>query len=253
MPSIVVLKNLDEIAREAARRVVSIARDAIVNRGRFDIALSGGTTPRSLYQLLASDEYRSQIDWTKACVFWGDERRVPPGDPESDYRMAHELLLAHVAVPEENIFRMQGEGLLNSAKVDYENKLTKHFNLARREFPRFDLILLGLGADGHTASIFPGTRAVSDLTNLVIIYEVPQLGAERMTISRSVINNARNILFLVSGEDKAAALEATLEGAKQPSRYPAQGITPVDGELTWLVDKAAASKLKVKPSGNPDA
>jgi 6-phosphogluconolactonase len=242
----VVVENSEQLAVEAANRLVSIAKESIESRGRFDIALSGGNTPRRLYEMLADQPLREQLDWGKTYVFWGDERRVPPSHEDSCYRMARETLLDKVPVPQENIFRMQGEGLQNSAMQDYENKLMRHFKLSSREFPRFDLILLGLGTDGHTASIFPGTRAVSDMTNMVIVYEVPKLRVERITLSRAVINNARNIMFLVSGADKALALANTLEGPSMRSTYPAQGIAPSDGQLIWVVDKAAAENLKSK-------
>ena len=243
MAEIVRLGDPEAVSQEAARRWLDTAAKAVVERGKFRIALSGGSTPRRLYEIMASPQGQ-QAPWSQTYVFWGDERRVPPSHADSAFRMARETLLDHVPIPAEQIFRMHGEELASGAVRDYENKLRRHFEIGPREWPRFDLVLLGLGADGHFASIFPGTRAVSDLTNMVIVYEVPQLGVERITLTRPVFNHARNIIFLVCGEEKAAALAATLDGPSQPSRCPAQGLNPEDGTLTWLVDKAAAGELK---------
>jgi 6-phosphogluconolactonase len=244
MTDIVRFADLESLSQEAARRWGKIAQKAVQERGKFRIALSGGNTPRRLYQLVAAAPLSEQLPWAQTYVFWGDERRVPPSHPDSDYRMARETLLDHVPVPEGQIFRMHGEGLASDATRDYEIQLQREFELGVRDWPDFDLVLLGLGAEGHTASIFPGTRAVSDLTHMVLIYDVPQLGSERMTLTRPVFNHARNILFLVSGKDKADALAGAIDGPGHPSTYPAAGIKPENGLLTWLVDEPAASKLK---------
>lgn len=243
MSEIITLPHIEAIIEEAASRWVQIAQDAVAERGAFRIALSGGSTPRPLYLLMASEPYRDQVPWEQTYVFWVDERRVPPSHPDSNYRLAAEALLRHVPIPREQIFRMDGEELAGSAARDYAEAIRRHFDLGFRDWPRFDLVLLGMGPDGHTASIFAGTRAVSDLSNMVLVYEVPQLRAERMTLTLPAINNARHILFLVAGEDKAEALRAVLHGDYRPSTYPAQAVKPVDGTLTWLVDSAAASLL----------
>ena len=243
MADVVVLPDLNALVEEAAGRWTEIAKAAVSERGEFTIALSGGRTPRPLYEKMASPPWRDETPWDRTSVFFGDERRVPPDDPDSNYQMAYDAVLKHVPIPPDHVHRMDGQGLARSAAQEYERTLVRHFSLARREFPRMDLVLLGLGADAHTASIFPGTRAVSDLTNMVLVYTVPQLGVERMTLGLSVINNARNILFLVSGESKADALESVLHGEQRPSTYPAQAVNPRDGSLTFLVDKAAAAKL----------
>ncbi len=243
MSEIATFPDLAAVAEEAARRWVQIAGEAVERQGRFTIALSGGSTVEPLYRLMASEPWRSQAPWAHTYVFWGDERRVPPTHPDSNYRMATELLLSQVPVPPRHIFRMAGEDLAKSAEKDYRYALERHFGLGRREFPRFDLMLLGLGADGHIASIFPGTRAVSDLSSMVIVYPVPQLGVERMTLTLPVFNNARHILVMVAGAEKAGALYSVLRGPYAPSTYPAQALKPVDGTLTWLVDEAAASRL----------
>lgn len=243
MADVVILPDLESIIHEAALRWVQLAQLAVAERGAFNIALSGGSTPRPLYMLMATEPWAAKVPWDKTFVFWGDERRVPPSDPESNYRMAHEALLRHVPIPRENVFRMDGEELANSASRDYAEAIRRHFDIGFRDWPRFDLFLLGLGSDAHTASIFPGTRAVSDLSNMVLAYQVPKLASERMTLTLPVINNARNVLFLVSGEDKAAALRDVLHGERRPSTYPAQAVDPSTGTLTFLVDEAAASRL----------
>lgn len=244
MADVVRLDDLEAISQEAARRWLAAAQKAVAERGKFSIALSGGNTPRRLYQLMASSPYKEQAPWAQTHVFWADERRVPPSDSESNYRMACEALLNHVPVPPGQVYRMMGEGLVSASTRDYETKLNRYFELGPRDWPRLDLVLLGLGPDGHTASIFPGTRAVSDLTHQIIVYEVPKFHAERVTLTRRVFNNSREIIFLVSGADKADALAQTLEGPALPSTWPAQVIKPTDGELVWLVDKAAAANLK---------
>jgi len=244
MAEVVRLEDLEALSQEAARRWLSIAQQAVAERGKFSIAISGGHTPRRLYEIMAASPYKEQVPWAQTHVFWADERRVPPSDPQSNYLMACEALLNHVTVPPAQVYRMMGEGLLSDSTADYENKLKRYFELGPRDWPRFDLVLLGLGPDGHTASMFPGTRAVSDLTHMVLVYEVPQMHMERVTLTRRVFNNSRNVIFLVSGADKAKAVAATLEGPDLPSTHPAQVIQLTDGHLVWLVDQAAAADLK---------
>ncbi|MBN1121314.1 MAG: 6-phosphogluconolactonase [Anaerolineae bacterium] len=235
--------DAQSVFEEAAERWIRIASQAVAESGSFSVALSGGSTPRSLYELLASAPYRDQVDWEKTHVFWGDERRVARDDEQSNYRMAYESLLSHVPIPGSQIHPIDGMGLSSGIVRDYDDAMWKHFRYERGGWPRFDLMLLGMGEDGHVASIFPGTRTVSDLSSRVIVYQVPQLGVERITLSLPVINHARNILIMVAGESKAAALYEVLHGEAQPSRYPAQAVSPVDGELVWLVDQAAAANL----------
>ena len=244
MAEIIRLADASEIAQEAARRCAQIAREAVEQRGSFSIALSGGKTPQRLYELLASDPLRAEVPWEQTYLFWSDERRVGPNHEDSNYRLAKESLLDHVPAPADHVFRMLGEGLASSATRDYEDKLRRHFKLERGEWPAFDLILLGMGTDGHIASIFPGTRAASDLSNMVVCHEPPQLRKERITFTRPVLSHARNIMFLISGQDKAAALAATLQGPYLPSTYPAQGIQPdPNNRIVWLIDEAAGSLL----------
>jgi len=240
---IVKLSNPEAVAADAARRLANIAAASVEAQGSFSVALSGGSTPKRLYQLLASEEWRNKVPWENTHVFFGDERRVPHSDPQSNYRMARETLLDHVPVPADQIYPMDGTGLIKATMRDYENKLYRYFRHGKREFPRFDLFLLGMGSDGHIASIFPGTRAVSDLSATVLVYEVPQLGVERITLTVPVINNSKNILFMVTGENKAGALAHVMNEEVHPSRYPAEAVAPDDGTLIWLVDEAAASLL----------
>jgi 6-phosphogluconolactonase len=244
MTDIVKLEGPAQIFEEAARRWVEITQEAVEARGAFHMMLSGGNTPQPLYRLMASEPWRDRVPWAQTYFFWTDERRVSPSHPDSNYRMVCETLLDNVPVPADHIFPLMGEGLASSAVRDFETKLARHFQLGQKEWPHFDLVLLGLGGDGHIASIFPGTRAVSDLSNKAIVYDVPRLNMSRITVTLPVINHARHILFLVSGEEKADALWGSLEGPAKPSTYPAQAVSPVDGTLTWLVDVAAASRLK---------
>lgn len=243
MSEVVRLSDVEAVAQEAAKRWVEIARAAVAERGVFDIALSGGSTPSLLYRMMATQPWCDQVPWGQTAVFWGDERRVPASHADSNYRMARDLLLDHVSIPPQQIYRMPSEGLMGSDARDYEEAIRRHFNLSSRDWPRFDLMLLGMGADGHIASIFPGTRAISDRSNMVLVYEVPQLRTERMTLGMSVINHARNILLMVTGDEKAKMVHIVLEESKRTSTYPAQAIEPVDGNVVWLLDRAAASLL----------
>jgi 6-phosphogluconolactonase len=246
MAELIIKKSLSEIHGQVAEMWHDIAQRAVATSGRFSIALSGGSTPRGLFELLASDSWRDQLPWADTYVFWSDERRVSANHPDSNYGVARKLLLSNVPLPPENIFPMQGEGLMSAAVRDYENRLRSHFKLGPQEWPQFDLMLLGMGTDGHIASIFPGTRAVSDRSNMVLIYELPRLNEERVTLTLPVINHSHNVIVMVSGADKAQSLVNSLEGASQPNRWPAQNLNPVSGGLTWIVDKEAAGQLKRK-------
>jgi 6-phosphogluconolactonase len=235
-----------ELARAAADEVVRRAGEAVRARGRFTFVLSGGSTPRSLFKLLAdpADIFRDRIEWSAVHVFWGDERHVPPDHPDSNYRMAREALLDHVPIPAANVHRIRAENPdAAEAAALYDAELRAVFALADGGFPRFDLILLGLGPDGHTASLFPGNAAVHEQQRRVIAPFVAKFAAYRITLTAPVINGAAEVIFLVSGEDKAEALAAVLEGERQVDRYPAQVVRPDDGMLLWLVDRAAAQGL----------
>jgi 6-phosphogluconolactonase len=238
-----------ELARAAAEEVVRLAGEAVRASGRFTFVLSGGSTPRSLFGLLAdaNDSFRDRIEWSAVHVFWGDERCVPPDHPDSNYRMAREALLDHVPLPAANVHRIPAEDPdPQKAAERYDAELRAFFSLADRELPelpRFDLILLGLGPDGHTASLFPGNAAVHEQQRRVLAPFVAKFNAHRITFTAPVINHAAEVIFLVSGEDKAAALAAVVEGEPQVDLYPAQIVRPEDGRLLWLVDRAAAQRL----------
>lgn len=246
MSSTVELRRLttpQDLFQAAAEEVIRTATDAVKARGRFTIALSGGSTPRNLYTLIAANASAS-LPWDRMFFFWGDERHVPPNDPDSNFLMAKESLLSKVAVPPANIFPIPTENPDASAAAEaYEQTLRKFFALAPDEFPRFDLILLGMGPDGHTASLFPETVALQEKSRLVVANWVEKLKASRITLTLPVLNAASNVFFLVSGTDKAAVLHEVLEGNAAAEKYPSKLVRPTDGRLIWFVDRAAASEL----------
>lgn len=237
--------DLDDMARGAADEITKSAEEAIAARGRFTIALSGGSTPKPAYRRLAQEP---RIDWGGVHVFWGDERHVPPDHPDSNFGMAHDELLSKVPIPSDNIHRMRTEKPdAERVAEEYAWTLRSAFDLGDLgggEWPRFDLVLMGLGADGHTASLFPGSDAVRERSRLVVAPWVSTLGVYRITLTAPVFNHAALALFLVSGEEKGEALKAVLEGDFQPDRVPAQVVRPEDGRLLWLVDRAAARCLR---------
>jgi len=237
------LTTPQELFAAAAEEVVHAANEAVAQRGRFTIALAGGSTPKSLYNLVATNA-RTTLPWDRMFFFWGDERHVPPIDPESNYRMAEEAMLSKVPVPPGNVFRIKTENPEAAAAAeDYEKAIRKFFGLEPGQFPRFDLILLGMGPDGHTASLFPGTTALQEKSRLVVANWVEKMKTHRITLTLPVLNAARCVTFLVSGTDKAPALKAVLEENVPAEQYPAKLIKPSDGKLIWLIDRAAASQL----------
>jgi 6-phosphogluconolactonase len=236
----IVCADIDELARRAAAEWVRRAADAIARAGRFSIALSGGNTPRALYAALAGSEFRSQVAWERVHFFWGDERSVPADHPDSNYRMAYEALLSHVPVPPANIHRIETERGPAEAAAVYEALLRDFFALSLGALPRFDLILLGLGEEGHTASLFPGSAALEERERLVIAVYVEKLRTDRVTFTLPVLNAAAEIAFLVAGKSKAtAAKQALRDGAD----LPAARVAPLNGRLLWLLDKEAAALL----------
>ncbi len=240
------LTTPQELFAAAAEEVVRAANDAVSKRGRFTIALSGGSTPKSLFNLLATNA-RTVLPWDRTLFFWGDERHVPPTDPDSNYRMADEAMLAKIPVAKENIFRMATENPDAAAVAEaYEQTLRKVFELQPGQVPVFDLILLGMGPDGHAASLFPGTDGLREKSRLVIANWVEKLKTSRLTFTLPVLNAARCVAFLVSGLDKAPALHAVLEGDVPGEQYPSKLIQPADGKLIWFVDRAAASELSTR-------
>ena len=221
----------------AADSLVDAAKESIAERGRWMWALSGGSTPETVYQLLAAEPYRSQINWNRVHVFWGDERCVPPEHKDSNYGMARRALLDHVPLPPENIRRIRGELSPQEAADDYIEQLRRAFGLGRMEMPVFDTVLLGLGADGHTASLFPDTEILRRTDVPVAVARVAKLDANRISLTYPAINAAREILFLVSGADKAPVVQAILGGKGE--QYPAAAIR----NAAWLLDAEAAAGI----------
>lgn len=239
-----VLPDAAALARATAIVVVDAAQRAVADHGRFHVVLSGGSTPKALYSLLADDpELRAQVPWDGTFFFFGDERCVPPDHPDSNYRTANEALFMKVGIAPDHIFRMSGEKQAAAAADEYEQALRSHFALRGPELPRFDLVLLGMGPDGHTASLFPGTSALEERSRLVTANWVEKLHAHRVTMTAPALNHAAMVVFLVHGHDKSTALKAVLDGPHEPSNYPAQLIQPASGKLLWLVDESAAALL----------
>lgn len=227
--------TLVEVAEAAAETIATLATHAIAEQGRFSIALSGGNTTPPVYQRLAE----KGLDWEQIYVFWADERCVPPDHADSNYLAVRETLLNHVPIPAENIYPMHGDIDPAQAAAEYEHHLRMFFGPT----PRFDLIVLGMGSDGHTASLFPNTVAIHEATRWVIGHYIEKLDMWRITLTPIVINQAAHVLFLVAGEGKASVLQQVLDGAYQPDLLPSQIIQPTNGELLWLVDGAAGALL----------
>ena len=249
LPGVRVYPDPAEVARAAARLFVDYAWQSIAKDAQFMVALSGGNTPRAMFELLASDEFRGQVDWAKVHVFWGDERAVPPSNAESNYGMARRELLIRVPIPEGNVHRMEAEKpSIGRAAHEYEEILRKYLELDERGFPRFHMIFLGLGKDGHTASLFPGTRVPRQTSRWVSTPLITSLNMRRMTLTFPVLDAALRVVFLVVGSEKAEILRAVLQGTSDPP-YPAQLVQPRNpGLKLFLVDKAAAAMLAPAPS-----
>jgi len=237
-PEIRIFKTSAELFQAAAIEFATLASAAVRNNGKFCVALSGGSTPRGMYSLLASGIVPA-ISWEKIYFFFGDERHVPPDHPDSNYRMANEAMLSKVPVPSENVFRIRSEQDAEKAALEYEQTLQKFFHLRANEFPRFDLVLLGLGPDGHMASLFPGTSGLNETRRLAIANWVEKFKSYRITMTLPVLNHAACVMFLVSGADKAGILREVLED--QDADLPSQRVHPENGRLVWLVDRGAAA------------
>jgi len=237
VPHLHVFRTPELFARGLADAFVASARDAIATRGRFTVALAGGTTPRGAYALLAQDPRRSLVAWNAVHVYFGDERCVPPDDPASNYHTAKETLLDDVAIPAAQVHRMRGEIDPQQAALEYALVLRNTIG----ERPVLDLVMLGIGADGHTASLFPGENPLADDDALVRAVYAQSVRMWRLTITPDVINASHEVLFGVSGAEKAAALKAIREGPYDPWRYPAQIVKPHSGRLLWYADAAAAA------------
>lgn len=240
-----VLPDNTALSRAAADEFLRAARAAIETRARFTVALSGGSTPKAIFGLLAADEAagRNKLPWDKVQVFFGDERHVPPDHPDSNYRMASEALLSKVPVPSANVHRVRAELDAARAAVEYENELRSAFGSRAGEIPRFDLIMLGMGPDGHTASLFPGSAALKELTALVCANWVEKFNSHRITFTYPLLNAAAEVMFVAGGAEKADMLRNVLRGDPSGQTCPAQDVRPGSGRLFWLVDEAAASKL----------
>ena len=238
---VVVLDTPDDVAYQGADEFEVRARAAIAEHGRFTVALSGGSTPRAMFELLASPEFAEDIDWAHVFFFWADERCVPADDERSNYRLAVDALLSPIAMPQTNIFRMRGELDPHAGAVDYNERLAAFFGSSIV----FDLIYLGLGSDGHTASLFPHSSALDVVDQACSAVHVPGNAAAewRLTLTYPVLNATRCAMFLVEGKEKADVLARVLEGPRDAANLPAQAVAPVRGTLVWLADRAAASSL----------
>ena len=236
--------DANSLARAAADHFAAVAASSIAARGHFSVALAGGSTPRPTYELLVTRESASQLDWSSVHVFWGDERGVPPDHPDSNYGMAREALLDHVPLAPANVHRIRGEIEPLQAAADYERTLRRFFSGAHEGAGiTFDLALLGMGADGHTASLFPGSELLKEESRWVASYYADEVRGWRITLTPPAINAARHVTFLVSGPDKAETLLRVLTGPRQPDLLPAQIVEPRSGNVLWLLDSAAAALL----------
>ena len=233
-----ILTSKEDLARAAAEHFVQASRNAVAQKGFFTVALSGGSTPKALYELLAdpNESFRDQIPWPKIHFYWSDERHVPPDHADSNYRLANEAMLSRVQVSRGNVHRIISENPAADAARDYENTIKEI-----GEDPRLDLILLGLGTDGHTASIFPGSEVLNETERLVAAPWVEKLNTFRITMTLPLLNNGASVVFLVSGAEKAQIVKEVLEG---PEKYPAQAVKPHNGELIWMLDEDAAKELR---------
>lgn len=240
MPNVQVFQTPEQVARAAVQYIVNLAKP-VTNTRPFSVVLSGGNTPRRVYELLATDELRDQLNWQLVHLFFGDERPVPADNPASNYGMALATLISRVPIPESNVHPISGAGDPQDNASSYQQELRSYF--AGSDSPQFDLVLLGMGEDGHTASLFPASNALSEKDAWVVANWVKRLNEFRITLTVPAINSAAQILFLVTGASKAAALAAVLNGPLQPDLLPAQLIKPSQGELVWMVDGAAASQL----------
>jgi 6-phosphogluconolactonase len=240
-PNLFIFDTPEQVARAAAERFVDYSIASIRDHGSFAVALAGGSSPRLAYELLATDEFRNRVDWSLVFLFFGDERMVPPNSPESNYRMVNDALISRVSIPAANVHRIMGETAPAESAASYAAELKSFFGTV--EWPHFDLVWLGIGEDGHTASLFPGSDALKDETSWVIDTRNPQTGQTRITLTLPVPNHAARVTFMVTGKGKAATLARVLHDDAEKEALPAQKVKPVNGVLEWLVDRAAASGI----------
>jgi 6-phosphogluconolactonase len=249
-PDVRVHADPEALRRAAAQEVLRIAQETLTKRKVVTLALSGGKTPRGLYSLLGGEgdvTYRSKMPWPAVHLFWGDERPVPADHPDSNYGMVRAALLEKVTLTRKQVHRVKTEGYKPAqAAHEYERELKEFFGqqlMLRYDVPRFDLAILGLGADGHVAGLFPGNISVREKRLLVTAPKIDDPAKQRITMTMPVFNMAQNVMFLVTGADKAEAVKASLQGAPEPDRWPAQGVKPSDGKVLWMLDREAASLL----------
>lgn len=240
-PNIIVLDTSEDVARAVAVRFVEVARKAVDDKGRFAVALSGGSTPKRIYELLAGEEFRERVPWEATHLFFSDERCVPADHANSNFRMASEALFSKLDLPKGNVHRMRGELEAVEGAELYEAEMRAFFGGVR--WPRFDLILLGMGDDGHTASLFPHTAALDESSRWAVANWVEKFAAHRLTLTVPAINHAARTAFVVTGTSKAERLVEVLNESYDPQRLPAQMISPVNGTLEWFLDGAAAAQL----------
>lgn len=241
---IITFPEREALSRKAADILLAEAKKSVENSGKFTLALSGGSTPKRLYEILGSSPYRKAIPWGSVHFFWGDERCVPPDHPESNYRMAWETFLSKIVVPRENIHRMTGEKTPAQAALEYEKELRGFFGNV--SFPVFDFMLLGLGSDGHIASLFPGSSLLQETRQWVASAQVEKPGISRLTLTLPVFNSAKMLPVLVSGKEKAQIIREIFGGSAEKIAFPAQMIHPENGKLLWLLDDPAASLLDAR-------
>ena len=240
---VAIYPDSNTLSHEAAQYIVRLTSEAIADHGHFTIALSGGSTPKALYALLGNEPYRSQIDWALVEIFWSDERCVPPDSSDSNYHLAQEVLLSKVPIAANQIHRMPADKVdRDAASQEYTQEMLRVFGTDG--LPSFDLLQLGMGPEGHTASLFPHQASLHEQQRLVMPVDVPKPPPPRLTFTPPLLNAARHVLFLVTGSDKADAVLAVLEGSYQPEEYPAQIVNPPHGEVTWMLDTASAAKLQ---------
>jgi 6-phosphogluconolactonase len=242
---IIILDTAEELFVRAAEEIAHVAGEAICMHGEFNLCLTGGTTPARTYELLGT-RFELSVDWKEVHFYWGDERCVPPTDPESNYAMANRTILTPLEIKPANIHRIRGEDKPEAAAREYEAELRKGLNLEDGALPRFDLMLLGLGDNCHMLSLFPGIPAIHEMHRMVVPVEVEDKIRHRVTMTAPVMNNSARIMFVVSGEKKAAAVKRVIEGTDDPDRVPAHLVSPKDGVVIWMMDKAAASQLSKK-------
>lgn len=236
--NVTLFPDSEAIARAVAEKFVGLSKAAIAANGRFSVALAGGSTPKRTYEILATDEFRGQVDWPNVHAFFGDERCVAPDHADSNFRTATEALLKRVPA---RVYRMKGEGDAANHAAEYEDELRAFF--AGQEWPRFDLVMFGMGDDGHTLSLFPGTTALSETAAWCVSNWVAKFDTHRITLTAPAVNHARQLIFSVTGANKASRLVEVLRGPFEPERLPSQLIKPTDGRLDWFVDEAAAAEL----------